>query len=119
MAGAVVNQPGNRMPDLGISTCRPPGQVDVDTCGRADRVAVLVEAAQRQMAVVEIDSDNCAISEHLGLRSLGVDREALCWGGPGCAQITSGPAWFARDRVGDRLSARDPGLPLLAAIPEH
>jgi hypothetical protein len=54
VTAGVTNESGDRVPDLGIPTGRRPRQVDVDALGWADRVAMLIEAAEREVSVVEI-----------------------------------------------------------------
>jgi hypothetical protein len=61
MGARVADQPGDRMARLGIAACRGAGQVDVDAVRSAERVAVGVEAAQPQVALIEIDTHGRAV----------------------------------------------------------
>jgi hypothetical protein len=50
----VVEEPGDRVPDLSISTAERSREVEVNAVWRADWVAVLIEASHGEVSVVEV-----------------------------------------------------------------
>src|ERR1051326_8415216 len=114
----VVDQAGDGVADLGIPVGTRAGQLEFDSCRLADRVAVLVEALHREVAVVEVNRHHRAVSQDLVVSCLGGDAEGFGRYCPGGGQVDAGPAGAAGDGIGDGLSAGDPGLPLGLAVGE-
>ena len=81
--------------------------------GRAHRVAMGVQAAHREVPIVEVHSDNPTPRPNVAVR---FTTAGLRWGCPRGGQIPASPAGFSGDAVGHRTSARDPGQPLLSAV---
>ncbi len=52
MTQCEVDEPGDRVPDLGIPACGRPGKVEIDAVRSADRVAMGVEASHREVVAV-------------------------------------------------------------------
>ena len=86
--------------------------------GATDGVSVGVEAADGQVAGVEVHGHHRPGSQHFAVGSTGGDAEGLNGGGPGGSEVDAGTARLAGERVGDGLAAGDAGLPLCRAVGE-
>ena len=65
-----MDELGDRVADLGVPTRRRTRQIDVDTFWTADRVAMGIEASQREMTVVEIHPDHRTVAPNFAIRVL-------------------------------------------------
>jgi len=78
----VVDELGDRVPDLGIAAGCGAGKVDVDALGSADRVAMGVEASDSEVPVVEVHPHHRPARPNLAVRCFGADVDGLRCEGP-------------------------------------
>lgn len=108
------------MSHLGISARRGwTAQVDVDVMRATNEVTVGIEAAHREVAIVEIHTHDRRVRIPVSVEA----RRADCFGRrwrtcPGCGEVPTGSSGSAGDGVGHRFSAGDPGQPLAGPIRE-
>jgi hypothetical protein len=82
VAAGVVHEPGDRVPNLRIPTRRTSREVDLDALGPADWVAVPIQAAHGEVAVVEIHTHDRAARTDFGVWVRRVEKFESRW--PAC-----------------------------------
>ena len=82
VAQGVVDEPGDRVPDLGIAAGAGAGKVEVDARWCTDRVPVRVESSHGKVSVVEVHGQHRAIRTAGWKRPSGAQRRMRQWSLP-------------------------------------
>jgi hypothetical protein len=92
----VVDESGDRVAHLSVAARRGSGQVDVDAVGSPHRVAAAVEAAHREVPIVEVHSGEGTSRSNVPLRFSTDGRQRGC---PAGGQIAASSAGFSGNTV--------------------